>query len=319
MSRFKKLQAMAASARLANVPSVVSNVWLGCALAVAGTSIGDDRRFLGQVGMLLLAGVSLYLAGNFINDWADRGWDAAHRPERALPRGLFPPHLYLIVAVCCGLLGLGAAVAVHPWCLVLALGIVLNIIVYTRIHKYTAWAVIPMGLCRALLPVMGALGFGRPEDFSGWPTVAVVVLAPISAGLFCHLAGLSQSARNESLAERATGEMGYAPLLFAAAAALMFAWTWLACPAPVGLRMMGLLPYGLWITYCLTVARRPVSRQVANLLAGIPLVDWIVLLPVALAMRNDGRSPTYLTALCLLVPPLAFVAGKLLQRLAPAT
>ena len=76
----------------------------------------------------------------------------------------------------------------------------------------------------------------------------------------------------------------------------------------------GLLSYGLWLTLCLTVFRQPVRRQVANLLAGMPLVDWIVLLPLAVA-----GGTTNLAVICLVLPPLAVVGGKLLQRLAPAT
>ena len=329
MSQSAKLHGLAASARIANLPSVVSNVWLGCVLAVAGYHMSDDRQFLQHTAVLCVACVFLCLSGNFLNDWADRAWDATHRPERALPRGLFPPRIYLLLAALCGLLGLGAAVAVHPLCLVVALAIMLNIIVYTWLHKRTAWAVIPMGLCRALLPVMGVLGFAGPENFSTSPAMAWIVLAPIPAGLFCHVAGLSLNARHESLAESVRGATNFAPLWFAAAAASMFAWTilwrltilWncLYSPMPVAFCALGLLPYSLWITCCLTISRRPVSRQVANLLAGIPLVDWIVLLPVGLEALSAGVSPTYLSFFCLLVSPLAFLAGKLLQRLAPAT
>jgi len=316
MSRSAKLHGLAASARIANLPSVVSNVWLGCVL-------GTDGRFPGNVAVLMVAGVSLCLAGNFLNDWADRDWDAAHRPERALPQAMFPAEFYLTVAVLCGLLGLGAAAAVNRWCLVVALVIGICIVVYTQTHKRTAWAVIPMGLCRALLPVMGILGFVRPGDSSyvGWGTFTML-LVPIPVGLFCHIAGLSLGARNESLAVPSTRAMRCAPLLFVAAAASMFVvWAWLGFRflMPLGLSVLGLLPYGLWITYCLTISRRPVSRQVANLLAGIPLVDWIVLLPLALAWKGEWGGIPQGPALCLLVPPLAVLAGKLLQRLAPAT
>jgi len=315
MSHCAKLHGLAASARIANLPSVVSNVWLGCVL-------GSEGWFSGNVAVLMLAGVCLCLAGNFLNDWKDRAWDAVHRPERALPQRLFPAGAYLIVAVVCGLLGLGAAAAVSRWCLVVALVIGLNIIVYTRIHKHTVWAVIPMGLCRALLPVMGILGFVRPGEsgFVGWGIFAAE-FAPIPAGLFCHIAGLSLNARNEALGESSTRAMRCAPLLFVAAAALMFASVWLlpTSPLPLVLCVLGLLPYGLWITYCLTVSRRPVSRQVANQLAGIPLVDWIMLLPLALSWRGEWGGIPQGPALCLLLPPLAVLSGKLLQRLAPAT
>jgi len=310
-----KLHALAASARIANVPSVVSNVWLGCALVAAATRNGDDWNFLGKAAMLGAAGVSLYLAGNFLNDWADRDWDAVHRPERALPREVFPASAYLIVAGCCGVLGMGAAAAVNRWCLVVALLIGLCIVLYTRTHKRTVWAVIPMGLCRALLPVLGIAGFLFPCKCWGWVMVGPVACA---GGPFCHIVGLSLSARNESLAAPSAGAMRFAALLFPIAAASVFAVSWVVSEISLRLCLLGLLPYGLWITLCLTVFRRPVSRQVANLLAGLPLVDWIVLLPLALALGVNDR-PIPLPILCLLLPPLAVLAGKLLQKIVPAT
>jgi hypothetical protein len=61
-----------------------------------------------------------------------------------------------------------------------------------------------------------------------------------------------------------------------------------------------------------------VSRHVSRLLAGIPLIDWMALLPLSLpSLAMTGTLP--FTAACLFVPPLAFVSALLLQRLAPAT
>ena len=315
MNDSARLHGLAASARIANLPSVVSNVWLGCALAfhLGGGVAGGN--FSGKVWLLVLAGVGLYLAGNFHNDWEDRDWDAVHRPERALPRKLFPAGLYLTLAVVCGALGLCAAAAVSLWCLVVALIIGFCIVVYTRVHKHVGWAVIPMGLCRALLPV---LGFVRPAGltFGAW-VAAIAMLMPCAIGLFCHIAGLSLSARNESLAGPPAGARRFAAFLFPAAAAAMFVASWLSFKLPLWSCVIGLIPYTLWIVRCLTVFRYPVSRKVASLLAGIPLVDWIVLLP--LALRWDTHGLSLLPVLCLLTPPLAFLAGKRLQRFAPAT
>ena len=59
------------------------------------------------------------------------------------------------------------------------------------------------------------------------------------------------------------------------------------------------------------------SNGSAGLLAGIPLVDWIFMLPVGMAME-ETRAITGGHGL-IWVPPLAFLAGIALQRLAPAT
>ena len=318
MIRSAKLQALAASARLANVPSVVSNVWLGCVLAYAGSPGVPSGPFSGRAGLLVMAGVSLYLAGNFLNDWADRAWDAVHRPERALPQKMFPAGVYLVVATGCGALALGAAARVNEWALSVVPLIGLCILLYTWAHKRTAWAIIPMALCRALLPALGWLGCIRPAGGPppGWATV--IVLIPILAGQFCYIAGLSLSARNESQPMSTGGITRSVLVLFPLAAAWMFAESHLICVLPLGFCLLGLAPYCLWNTLSLTVYRQPVSCQVASLLAGIPLVDWIVLLPVALELWVMGY-PQPLPVLCLAMPPCAVLAGKLLQRLAPAT
>lgn len=320
MNHSAKLHALAATSRLANIPSVLGNVWLGIALAAASGHWPTGGPWVGRAAALGTAATCLYLAGNFLNDWADRDWDAARRPERALPRALFPAGFYLSVALACGALGLAAAAAVHRRCLAVALLIGLGIVLYTWFHKRSAWAVIAMGGCRALLPVLGFAGFARPAGLLATPgQSAAAVLTACAFGLFCHIAGLSLSARSESMARPPVGALRLARAIFAAAAVSMFLAAWLLLSLPLRFCVLGLLPYGLWVGLCLTFLRHPVSRQVASLLAGIPLVDFIVLLPLALTL---GAAPWWsppLATLCLLVPPVAVGAGWLLQRLAPAT
>ncbi|MEI8038593.1 MAG: UbiA family prenyltransferase [Verrucomicrobiota bacterium] len=309
----RQLHALAATARLANLPSVAGNVWLGMALGTLADGVA-----WGRAALLATSGIGLYLAGSFFNDWADRGWDAAHRPERALPQGLFSARLYLAVAVACGLLGLGAAAAADYRSLPVALLIVMAIVTYTRWHKRSPWAVIPMGLCRALLPGLGFIGILSPAAWrigGGAPHPGVpAALIASACGLFLHIVGLSLSARRESLEGPPGRALGFARVLFPAAAACLFFASSQCLALPLWPCLLGLLPYALWIALCLTVFRQPVSVHVSNLLAGVPLVDWIVLLPLALATGTPGWA-----AVCLVLPPLAFLLGTVLQRLAPAT
>ena len=88
----------------------------------------------------------------------------------------------------------------------------------------------------------------------------------------------------------------------------------------LGFDMVGLIPYAVWLTLGLTLHRKPVPRHVSSLLAGIPLVDAMALLPLALTLASGAAawiSPFGLA--CFAVPPLAFLAALSLQRLAPAT
>ncbi len=303
-----KLHALLSTARVANIPSVVSNVWLGVMVGlIYGNSTASDTIPL-LAGSLAVSGVLLYMGGNFLNDWMDRDWDKTHRPERALPRGLFPSRLYLTLAIAliCG--GLGFAALVH-WRSAMVAGIIaVFIVIYTFWHKRGSWAVIPMGLCRALLPVMAFLAF-YPYVNGIWP---------MACAIFCYIVGLSLSARYESRTEppKLTGLI--ARLLLLTTAVLM-TWgnkqlfldrTWV---------ILGVLPYLAWTGFCLRYRRKPLPRLVSGLLAGIPLVDWMVLLPLSVMMGYDSNGGPPVAAACLLVPPLAFLSALLLQRLAPAT
>lgn len=313
------LQALAATARIANIPSVVGNICLGMALAAV---MGDasDHGFAWWVAAALgVSGVCLYLAGNFLNDWADREWDAAHRPERALPRGLFSPAIYLFVAITCGVSGLSIAAIVNTRCVIVASMIVLCIVLYTWIHKRSAWSVVPMGLCRALLPVLGFSGYFRVADMLGTSSGnGIAVLSACATGLFCYIAGLSLHARYESMARPPLGVMRFARVLFPITAGAMFLAAWLLVSCPLVLCMIGLLPYIGWLAHCLGFFRKPLHAQVGKLLAGIPLVDGMVMLPLSLSLGGAG-CVTALAIFCMVVPVLAFFAGLLLQRLALAT
>ncbi|HEX7262211.1 MAG TPA: UbiA family prenyltransferase, partial [Luteolibacter sp.] len=153
MNRSGKIHALLSTARVANIPSVMSNVWLGVMLGLVHGMVHVTASLWQKAGFLAVAAVLLYVGGNFFNDWMDRKWDARHRPERALPRGLFAPGLYAGLAA--GLIGAGVTLAFVAGLRsgMVALGIAVAIVIYTLAHKRTAWAVVPMGICRGLLPL----------------------------------------------------------------------------------------------------------------------------------------------------------------------
>jgi hypothetical protein len=312
---FLKFRALLATARIANVPSVLSNIWLGVALG----SLSDgwkSMEFSGEkVAALSLAGVMLYIAGNFLNDWADRAWDQQHRPERALPSRLFAPKRYRNIALILIVAGVLTAGAVHWLAGGVAILIVSCIAIYTIWHKRAAWAVIPMGFCRGLLPMMGALGTLK----SGSSIICAATLAGIGAtSLFCYIVGLSMSARNESIVNPPPSANILPRCLFITPAILMMA-TFAIFHEFSAQRLSGVIPYLVWIALCLIIFRKPISKHVSALLAGIPLVDWIFLLPFGLWMLGANHSLDPASAACLLIPPLAFIAALFLQKVAPAT
>ena len=326
MSSPARLRPLLATARIANVPSVISNVWVGIAIGAAfqrwehgGESVWPDAL------CLMIAGICLYIGGNFLNDWHDREWDAKNRPERALPTGLYAPGTYLLLAVIFGIAGLLLALVVSWKCAVVAALIVLFIAIYTRWHKKAVWPVIPMGLCRALLPVMGFVGFSTKPlnlDVGGWsgsnlPTPATMVIFHAVA-LLIYIAALSLGARYESSPNPSRPALAVSKVGLILSGVLASVW-WINFDVKAGL--VGLIPFAVWMTLCLTKYRRPIPVHVSALLAGIPLIDGIAMLAYFLLQPAASYPPAlqpYVIA-CLIIPPLAFLSGRALQRLAPAT
>lgn len=295
-----KIRSLAATARLANVPSVVSNVGLGVMLAMQ--PLNEDG--LMRSGVAALAGICLYLYGGFANDWADHKWDAANRPERALPRGLFAPSVYLACAMVLAVAGLAAAAFLGANALSSAAAIAACVAIYTWLHKKSAWSVVPMGLCRAFLPLLGWTAVGN--------TAALPAVIAGGAALWFHVAGISIMAREESLARTTPGVRGWHRAFLVVPMLLAFMECRHGLALPAFACLWGLLPYSLWTAFCV-FSRSTLPARISGLLAGIPWVDAMLLFPIHLAgVAATGTA-------CLWLPPLAFVCGKALQRLAPAT
>lgn len=325
----RKLHLLLTSARVANLPSVVCNVWLGVGLAAMLRAAPPEIEGWSPL-LLVLSGLLLYLGGNLLNDWHDRHWDAQHRPERALPQGAFPPGFYLALAAI--LLGSGSLTA---FAVSLSSGLVAGLVLicilgYTRWHKRSGLTILLIALCRALLPLLalgGTLGAGwaSHDDF----IVFWCLVSPTA--LMLYVAGLSLLARNESAANSENTPV--LPMVWLAMAGLLMLGTGFSrstMPGPLlgtgfghpvlGLVLVGLLSFAVWTTLCLTRFRHPVRRQISGLLAGLPLLDGIALLPVSLIL-SANRQPDFgpIPIISLILPPLAFFAALILQRRTAAT
>ena len=304
MNKEGKLYALLATARIANVPSVVSNLCVGVLLGSLETG-GDFSWPWG----LMIAALLFYVSGNFLNDWADREWDVQHRPERALPRGLFGSQFYLGFA-CAGIAVGMILAALHGWRAGVVSAVLVGFIVlYTKVHKQAAWSVIPMGLCRACLPVLGFVGVRGGMGGS--------MLFP-AAALLLYIIALSLSARWESKAEVPEGKKLLSRMLLLMAGVVAALLPLMVMPL-VG--WVGMVAFFLWLGLCLTKYSSPVPAHVSALLAGIPLVDWVTLLPMALIWMQLERVEAFdpMFSIAVFLPPVAFVVGRVLQRVAPAT
>lgn len=330
-----RLRALLASLRIANAPSAVSNVWLGYMLGVYYW--GNGAHFGADLVLLSLIALCLLFAGNLFNDWFDRDWDRTHRPERALPKGDFSPGTYLIGASLLSLLACWFALSLGVTSLAITGAILVLILAYTRIHKQSRWAVVPMGLCRAGLYLLGmnacipaywkekAVGVVRGTDSVNPnlfpPTdmgLSIAFALTHALGLFAYVVGLTLTARYESNEHPPHGMILLSRGMLFLPLAAMSAWWMPHYPLPASI---ALVPFAFWLTLALTRMRRPIPRFVSALLGGIPLVDAIAMVPLCLALCIPGRlteqDPRLLVSLA--VPILAFALALLLQRLAPAT
>jgi len=310
MNKSGKAHALAASLRLPNLPSVWSNTLTGVILGCFIIGKGE----LSHAFPALLASTCLYLAGNLLNDWIDRDWDRGHRPERALPRGLFEPVQYLSAAILLVVLGLAAAAVAGVAALIAATSLTACIVIYSWLHKRAAWAVIPMACCRGLLPLLGYAACVPGLEKLMWAAMPAALL-------FVYLVMLTLRARSESRTVEAnrhaiptTIGLLLPPLMLATFWFLPYFWSeaLLACLAAS-------TPYLLWMALTLTIFRKPIARQVSAMLAGIPLVDGLFLLPYVIMgnLLQDPCQPWH-TAICFSWAA-AFVLGRLLQRRVPAT
>ncbi|MBK1833386.1 UbiA family prenyltransferase [Roseibacillus ishigakijimensis] len=294
-----------AAGRVANLPSVVSNVLLGCGLGWLLVAPGSLA-----ILFPVLAGCCLYVGGCFLNDWADRFWDAAHRPERPLPaRRISPEFLrnaaFALMAVGCLL----AAFSGWP-ALLVAVMIAGAIALYTWIHKKTAWGVVPMGLCRGLLYLLGFVAQGG----AGFSSGGLVLL--MAGGLLFYVGGLSLFARSEAQAvvPRVNRMLG---LLMMTLVAFTHAAYWFTLSFGAALvALLALAPYSWLLRRGIGAIKSSIGKGVSHLLANICLVDLVAMLPLAVVLAGGGH---WLALLLPLVSGGAYFLAVLLQKVAPAT
>ena len=308
-----KLRALSASLRLPNLPSVWSNALTGAIFACLILDGGLDD--LAKLPWALVMASCLYFAGNLLNDWKDQRWDASHRPERALPSGVFSPGLYLGIAILLLLTAMGLAAAINPPALAVCAALTAAIIIYTWCHKLTAWSVIPMALCRALLPCLGFFVCSSRWDRLEWIAVPALML-------FIYLILLSLRARSESRANSLAAMSLLSAVGFLLPPAIIAIWWYYphAWTQALLVCLASAIPYLIWLGLTLTRYRKPVSRQVSALLAGIPLVDSLFLLPYLimgyLHLPDLPAAPVIALAMAWLP---CFILGRMLQRYVPAT
>jgi 4-hydroxybenzoate polyprenyltransferase len=280
--------------RVSNLPTVWTNVLTGAVLA------GGSPRPVTVV--ILLASLSLfYTAGMYLNDAFDRDIDRTQRPERPIPSGQVNAQSVFVVGfsllvVALGLLlwagyGLREGTA---WRAPLA-GLLLaaTIVFYDWYHKDNPLSPLVMGLCRVLVYLTAGLAV---------TTALPSGLLIAAAMLLCYLIGLTYIAKQENVNQLRS----MWPLLFLVAP---FLYTLPVAAGDITVRAL-YVAFALWVSFALSFllrgARRNVPRAVAALLAGICLLD-------ALLIAAHGQMTIAWLAAG------AFPLTLVLQRYVPAT
>jgi 4-hydroxybenzoate polyprenyltransferase len=364
-----KLRGWLILTRGSNLPTVWSSVLVGWLAATYGDGRSSSLSYFpGMVdakmvdyakpastavvfwplAWLLLAVSAIYVGGMILNDAFDADWDARHRPSRPIPSGAVSRGAALGVGFALLFGGACGAVLVRALRLaelseltaggvgpvaVLALGLVAAVLVYDRWHKGVAWAPVVMGLCRALLPLLGAAV--ASGDFLAtlgtWPGAFLLLGA---ATLWGHTFGLTWVARHEATDGKPPAWTAWAifvvPLPLALTAGLgpqgcdLLAWP-----------LLGLFALWIWSSNRRHPLPAGVPGRVSDRLAASPFLDYLILgrplLWITFFVFASGDSaavvvhPTHLAnlvpfgALALFGPLACFGLTLLFRRWIPQT
>lgn len=332
------LRDLLATSRVANLPSVAANVMLGFMLGAWHWGFGSPSAHGLDLLLLIAAGICLYLAGTFGNDWVDLDWDQTNRPERALPGGRIKPATYATATVAFAVAGLAFAALASAAAFAAAAVLLALVATYTVFHKRTVWAVLPMGLCRGCLYFLGFLHmqsesitiqidtlYGTLPTGPGGINLMLydrlhsfAFIATHALGLAMWTVGISLNARSESGPNPSTTMRWLSGALLAVPLAAMSCW-WVPHYPLTG--AVAIAPLAIWLIISLSIFGKPLKRRVSALLAGIPLVDLVAAVPLALSLLMPDQalaSHPWLQA-TIATPILAFLLGGLLQKVAPAT
>lgn len=315
ISQLEKIRLLAATARLANLPSVWINVtFLSACLSFICNHFTPIILFF-ELGIASL----LYISANFLNDWYDLKWDQRHRPERALPRGIFSPALYFSIAITGLILALHLAWIHSLDSLYVCLFIVSNIVIYTITHKKNAWSVIPMALCRASLIILGATIYASSVSLK-WILMSPLILLTIP--IFCYIIGLSlkaraQSSQKEKLIPLCDTLIFLSPVFLTLLALFKLVFS---DNSPSILWKLGAVATPSIIYLCAWKYWK--SRGIRQILAEIPIIECLFainittfyLLSTVPINRLELTDFSFFSA-----PFLAIGAAYLLQKFAPAT
>ncbi len=331
---FAKVRAWLILTRGSNLPTVWSNLFAGWLLGYVYADRFPWGPFLLASLIGLLIGVSLiYVGGMILNDAFDARWDTERRSTRPIPSGLVSVTAAHFVGFLC--LALGSWLTVissldghgRATFMLVAL-LVASVLVYDRWHKGVSWSPAVMGLCRALLPLIGFFAVGGLVDgphFRGWPLIALLA-HPLVLWLLTF--SITLVARHEAGSD--TPPKWAEWLLYLVPVPLILVHALPEVNGVLKVAVFGCLLFWLWIWRSNRRHALPagVGPRVADRLAAFPLVDYAaagLFYFSAAFMRHGNEGSTevgWATAamkLAWMVPFGSFGLTLILRRFIPVT
>lgn len=137
--------------RVSNLPTVWSNVAAGWTASAGGFDGTPDR-----IAVISVAVSTMYVAGMFLNDAFDAGFDRVQRPDRPVPSGTVTIREAYAIGAALLAVGTGALAAAGIQPLVYGAVLAATIVFYDYHHKGFAWGPVVMGVCRGLVYCVAA-------------------------------------------------------------------------------------------------------------------------------------------------------------------
>jgi len=344
-ARGEKIRALLATGRIANLPTVCSNVlagfWLSSSLypACCLGSISQDKMIVPLL-FLMLSCCMIYLAGCMLGDAVDLPFDRKNRPSRPLPQGILTDRsvrsasyvlfalaliiLFFVTPVTALLNEHQAKLLSVRWTEAIqtheiAFGLLLCgvVICYAFYHKKNKpAALIMMGSCRFLLVIL-AMSFAHKTFLQNDPSPASwfnphphwlanwMLIPALGVGAYTILLSWVASTESRPGAFQSRNILTFLLLTVPASSLAIIFLMPITEPIQYISYAVALILCYLWMCYGLKALKTSKPVFVSRALAGFCLLDATFLAPVE----------PIAAAICLLL----FVVALTLQRVAPAT
>lgn len=201
------------TARPVNIPSVISQVFTGMCMAfyawgeIPSFQIPSFEQGVNSFPIPIpylpfIAVLAFYLAGMWGNDAMDAPWDARHKPDKPIPRGIIRRKHLTYAAFIAYIAG---AALIPPGAYIAGGLLGLFILLYTFLHKRLKSGVLLIAACRACVIFIGLTAVTTDQP----PMVGYVFASGAAILLFLYITLVSIYARSESVHKHRIARVGF--------------------------------------------------------------------------------------------------------------